>query len=96
MIEPTRARDLKRAALVASTLAGLMYGFSRLPSIFGAGLVAAGLALLGAFILWEKRVPAPVLDVRLFRANRVFAFSNAAALVKDSATSAVSFLLLLA
>ena len=77
-------------------LAGLMYGFSRLPSLFGAGLVAAGLALLGAFILWEKRVPAPVLDVRLFRANRVFAFSNAAALVNYSATSAVSFLLLLA
>ena len=74
-------------------LAGLMYGFSRLPSLFGAGLVAAGLALLGAFILWEKRVPAPVLDVRLFRANRVFAFSNAAALVNYSATSAVSFLL---
>ena len=93
MIEPTRARDLKRAALVVSTLAGLMYGLSRLPSIFGAGLVAAGLALLGAFILWEKRVPAPVLDVRLFRANRVFAFSNAAALVNYSATSAVSFLL---
>ena len=74
-------------------LAALMYGFSRLPSLFGGGLVAAGLALLGAFILWEKRVSAPVLDVRLFRANRVFAFSNAAALINYSATSAASFLL---
>jgi len=74
-------------------LAALIYGFSRLPSLFGGGLVAAGLALLGAFILWEKRVSAPVLDVRLFRANRVFAFSNAAALINYSATSAVAFLL---
>ena len=74
-------------------LAGLMYGFSRLPSLLGAGLVAAGLASLGAFVLWEQRVSAPVLDVRFFRANRVFAFSNAAALINYSATSAVSFLL---
>jgi EmrB/QacA subfamily drug resistance transporter len=74
-------------------LAALMYGFSRLPSPFGGGLVAAGLALLGAFILWEMRVSAPVLDIRLFRANRVFAFSNAAALINYSATSAASFLL---
>ena len=85
--------DAAGSAVFGLGLAGLMYGFSRLPSLLGAGLVAAGLALLGAFVLWEKRVSAPVLDVRLFRANRVFAFSNAAALINYSATSAVSFLL---
>ena len=85
--------DAAGSAVFGIGLAALMYGFSRLPSLFGAGLVAAGLALLGAFILWEKRVAAPVLDVRLFRANRVFAFSNAAALINYSATSAVAFLL---
>jgi EmrB/QacA subfamily drug resistance transporter len=85
--------DALGSAVFGLGLAALMYGFSRLPSLFGAGLVGAGLALLGAFILWEKRVAAPVLDVRLFRANRVFAFSNAAALINYSATSAVAFLL---
>ena len=85
--------DAAGSVIFGLGLAALMYGFSRLPSLFGGGLVAAGLALLGAFILWEKRVAAPVLDVRLFRANRVFAFSNAAALINYSATSAVAFLL---
>jgi EmrB/QacA subfamily drug resistance transporter len=85
--------DAAGSAVFGIGLAALMYGFSRLPSLFGAGLVAAGLALLGAFILWEKQVAAPVLDIRLFRANRVFAFSNAAALINYSATSAVAFLL---
>ncbi len=85
--------DAAGSAVFGLGLAALMYGFSRLPSLFGGVLVVAGLALLGAFILWEKRVAAPVLDVRLFRANRVFAFSNAAALINYSATSAVAFLL---
>ncbi len=85
--------DALGSAVFGTGLAALMYGFSRLPSLLGGALVAAGLALLGTFILWEKRVAAPVLDVRLFRANRVFAFSNAAALINYSATSAVAFLL---
>lgn len=85
--------DALGSAVFGIGLAALMYGFSRLPSLLGGALVAAGLALLGTFILWEKRVAAPVLDVRLFRANRVFAFSNAAALINYSATSAVAFLL---
>ena len=35
----------------------------------------------------------PILDVRLFRTNRVFALSNLAALINYSATYAVAFLL---
>lgn len=74
-------------------LVGLMYGFSRLPSLPGILTAAAGAAALAAFVRIELRIPHPVLDVRLFRRNRVFAFSNLAALVNYSATSAVGFLL---
>jgi MFS family permease len=70
-----------------------MYGFTRLPSGPGAGLLAAGLAGLTLFFRWERKAEHPVLDVRLFARNRVFAFSNLAALINYSSTSAVGFLL---
>ena len=85
--------DAAGSVIFGSSLASLMVGFSRLPSALGAGLVGLGLALFGGFVLFEKRAKAPVLDVRLFSCNRVFAFSNAAALINYSATSAVAFLL---
>jgi EmrB/QacA subfamily drug resistance transporter len=85
--------DAAGSAVFGLSLASLMYGFSRLPSSTGVVLVLLGLASLAGFILYEKRSPAPVLDVRLFACNRVFAFSNAAALINYSATAAVAFLL---
>jgi MFS family permease len=44
-------------------------------------------------VWWEMRAPSPLLDVKLFAQNRVFVFSNLAALINYSATSAVGFLL---
>jgi MFS family permease len=70
-----------------------MYGFSRLPSVLGLALTAAGLAALAVFIRFELRAAAPLLDLRLFQTNRIFAFSNLAALFNYSATSAVAFLM---
>jgi EmrB/QacA subfamily drug resistance transporter len=74
-------------------LSSLMYGLSRLPSAAGAGLVGLGVATLVAFVAWERRAPHPLLDMALFARNRVFAFSNLAALVNYAATFAVGFLL---
>ncbi len=45
------------------------------------------------FFWWEGRAADPVLSVDLFRHNRVFAFSNVAALISYSATSAMTFLM---
>jgi len=85
--------DLAGSVLYGLALASLMYGFSRLPAATGAALTAGGAVGLAAFVAWERRVANPVLDVRLFTANRVFAFSNLAALINYSATFAVGFLL---
>ncbi len=74
-------------------LAALIYGFSRLPEWWAAGLTCAGLAGLAILGLWETRAAYPVLDVNLLRRNRVFAFSNLAALINYCATAAVGFLL---
>ena len=84
--------DFAGSALFGSGLVALMYGFSRLPSLPGAALAAAGLLALAAFVRLELRSPSPLLDLGLFRRNRIFAFSNLAALFNYSATSAVAFL----
>jgi hypothetical protein len=70
-----------------------MYGLGRLPAASGAGLVVLGLVLLAAFVQWERRAAHPLLDMALFAENRVFAFSNLAALINYAATFAVGFLL---
>jgi nitrate/nitrite transporter NarK len=45
------------------------------------------------FVKWEKWTPSPVFDINLFLHNKVFAFSNLAALVHYGATFGVNFLL---
>jgi EmrB/QacA subfamily drug resistance transporter len=85
--------DSVGALIYGATLVALMYGFSRLSSSTGLWLVPVGVVGLGAFFVWESRSRSPVLDVSLFRANPVFAFSSLAALIHYSATFAVTFVL---
>ena len=87
------AFDLPGSVIYALALLVLMYGFSRLPDIAGAGLILLGVLGLAAFGLWEMRSRYPVLNLSLFVRNRPFAFSNLAALLNYSANSAVAFLL---
>ncbi len=42
--------------------------------------IAAGVVLLGAFVAWEQRSPAPMLPMRFFR-NRAFAATNGVSLL---------------
>jgi EmrB/QacA subfamily drug resistance transporter len=85
--------DLAGSLVFGAGLVALMSGFSRLPSPLGISLTAAGALTLAAFVVFELRTPAPLLDLRLFRYNRIFAFSNLAALFNYCATSAVAFLM---
>jgi EmrB/QacA subfamily drug resistance transporter len=85
--------DVVGAAIYGLALVALTYGLSILPSASGALLAVAGVAGLAVFTWWELRTDAPVLEVRLFRDNLVFALSNLAALINYGATVAVTFLL---
>lgn len=85
--------DFTGSVIYAITLVATMYGFSQLPAPLGFWLILVGLVGLALFIFWEQRTPSPVLDVRLFKDNATFAFSNLAALINYAATFAVSFLL---
>lgn len=85
--------DLSGALFYGLALIGVMLGFSRLPRPLGVGLLGGGIVLAGAFVFRENRAPSPVLDLGLFRTNRVFAFSNLAALINYMATFAAGFFL---
>lgn len=85
--------DLYGSIIYACALIAVMYGFSIVPDPMGLVLLVAGCLLGAVFYLYEIRTPSPVLDMRLLTKNRVFAFSNLAALINYSATFAVTFLL---
>ncbi len=85
--------DLPGSVMYGVSLVLIMYGFSLLPGAGGVLLILSGAGMGLLFAWYEARIPTPVLDVRLFSGNRVFLFSNLAALINYSATYAVSFLL---
>lgn len=85
--------DLAGSLVYAAAFACLMLGMSRLPSTTGALLAAGGVAGLAVFFWWELRVQHPLLEMRLFLNNSVFALSNLATLINYAATFAVGFLL---
>ncbi len=89
---PGRA-GMKGVLLYMLGLFALVYGSSSIPSARGWLLMAAGLATLVWFWRVQQRSEAPIVDTALFAKNRLFAFSNLAALINYSATFAIVFLL---
>jgi len=85
--------DFTGSLLYAIALFTVMYGFSLLPALQAGGLILFGIVCLFFFVRHQLRVPYPLLNIHLFRDNRVFAFSNLAALINYCATFAVTFLL---
>ncbi len=85
--------NLTGTAFYMIGLVALVYGSSVIPDITGWLLMGGGLLTLAVFWRIESRSPLPVLETRLFTGNRLFAFSNLAALINYSATFAIVFLL---
>jgi EmrB/QacA subfamily drug resistance transporter len=85
--------DISGALLYGFALVCVMYGFSLLPNVSGLVLVVGGTLGLAAFVWWEHHTPSPLINLSLFLKNRVFAFSNLAALINYSATFSVTFFL---
>ncbi len=85
--------DFTGSLVYSLSLLAIMYGLSLLPEMEGLGFILSGVLGVLFFIRWEIRIENPVLDMRLFWENRVFAFSNLAALINYSATFAITFLL---
>ncbi len=85
--------DISGSLIYGIALFALMYGFSKLPSFNGGILIGTGIIFLILFIFQQLKSPFPLLDIHLFINNKVFAFSNLAALINYCATFAITFLL---
>jgi EmrB/QacA subfamily drug resistance transporter len=85
--------DLIGTIIYGIMLVSIMYGFTRLPGSLGIALTLFGVLSFFIFIWLETRIKNPVLNINLFKNSKPFTFSNIAALINYSATSAVGFLL---
>ena len=90
---PDRRFDLPGAVLYGLMLFGCIYGLTLLPSPTGILWMVFGLVVLAGFIRWEGRVPAPIIELSLFRERPAFLYSNVAALINYAVVFAVGFLL---
>src|SRR2546428_7336533 len=93
---PATRLDLVAAALVAGGATGIVWGLIRAGEIGWGALevvatLAAGLALLAAFIAWEARATESILPLRLFR-SRAFSASIAAAFLLSGSVFSAAFL----
>ena len=95
------AGNLTFAGGLGLILIGITYGISPYgTSTMGWGnpqvivAIVSGIVLLGVFILVERRVRAPMLDLELFRI-RAFAFGNLAVLLSAVGLGGLQFLLIM-
>jgi EmrB/QacA subfamily drug resistance transporter len=91
----SRGERFDNIGAIISTLGliALFYGFSILPDILGIIITLMGIAGLLVFVKWENRVKKPLMDMQIFHHNRVFIFTNLAALINYSSTFSMLYLM---
>ncbi len=77
----------------ATGLIGIVYSSSNLNKQFGWPLMLSGIFLMFFFVRRCLRSQNPIFEIPLFTRNRLFAFSNVAALINYSATFSLVFLM---
>lgn len=87
------AFDLTGSFIYGISIIALIYGISKLPSGLSIAFVVIGIVLMVIFVKWELKVQFPVFEVKLFKTNRIFAFSSMAALIHYSSTFGSTFLM---
>jgi EmrB/QacA subfamily drug resistance transporter len=92
--EKTKAKfDLPGSIIYSLMLLLTMYGVSQLPETRAVYFIVTGFVTAAAFFWWETRAEHSLINLKIFRGNRGFTFSNLAALVNYSGTWAVSFMM---
>jgi len=94
---PNSHLDMRGVVLAAAGLFGLTFGIVRGETLgwTSAAVLASlgtGVALLGAFVAWELRAPAPMLPMRFFR-SRAFSATNGVSFAMYFGTFGSIFLL---
>ena len=93
---PATRLDLVAAALVGGGAVALVWGLIRAGDEGWAGatvlaMLALGVALIAAFVVWEARATEPMLPMHLFR-NRSFMAGNVTAFLMSGTIFAAAFL----
>ncbi|MBN1633215.1 MAG: MFS transporter [Ignavibacteria bacterium] len=85
--------DFQGSIIYVVSMISVMLGMTFIPSVYGILLFLFGLIMLYYFYKFEKEKNHPLFNVKVFRHNRTFVFSNLAALINYSATFAIGFIL---
>nr|WP_321452084.1 MFS transporter [uncultured Carboxylicivirga sp.] len=89
----TSALDYKGAIMYAIALSAMVYGSSVIKMFTGQFILLGGSLLMIMFVWQQRNSTIAFFPVKEFRINRLFAYSNLAALINYSATFAIVFLL---
>jgi len=81
------------AIYYSTGLIAIVYSSSNLNKSFGWPLLITGILFLVLFVIRCKKTAYPIFEITLFTRNRLFAFSNIAALINYSATFSLVFLM---
>lgn len=90
---PNETFDVKGSVVYVLAMTAFMFGFSKIPDPLAVSVAVVGFIGLVLFVKLEQRTTFPIVNIQLFRNNRIFAFSNLAALINYAATFAISFVL---
>lgn len=85
--------DITGALIYAAALTLIVYNTSHLKDQFGYILLLAGILLLLLFVYQCSKSAHPLFDTALFTKNKLFAYSNLAALINYSTTASIIFLM---
>ncbi len=85
--------DVNGSATLIISLVLILYGFSILPDLLSIPFIALGLIVMLLFYRVEIKTLNPVLDIKLFKHNKVFVCTLIAILCLYCATFAPNFLL---
>lgn len=85
--------DIVGTIMFCASLIALLCGFTFLNAAYGLLMLVAGIIGIIIFGLWAQKVKNPVVNIYLFRGNKVFIFSTLAALINYGLTFVISYVL---
>ncbi len=85
--------DYIGALLYSFSVITFTYGISLMPRVYAFWFVGLGLLSFYIFLRRERNLKSPLIELALFKKNRVFAMSSLAALINYSGSYGVNFLL---
>ncbi|MFZ7131598.1 MAG: MFS transporter [Eubacteriales bacterium] len=92
--EDSSAFDIKGTLLYGVGIFCTIFGFSNIVTFnWSKFILLLGFILLILFILIEKRIKNPILNINLFNNNKILLFSSLASLINYSSSYAISYLL---